>query len=117
MLKLGFAVSFSVDAHRIARAALDELERADGHSTEAPEPKRRAAPRVGEAVETILQERERREHAPALQALDDLLVEDGVDLTQRLLGTLTIVGADEGEARGGEGPEALEAVVLRGGHG
>src|SRR3989454_12093561 len=80
----------------------------------APELEGGAAPGVGEAVEAFLKERERREDAAALQALDDLLVEQRIDLAQGLAGTLAVVGADEGEAGGGQGPEALAAGRLPG---
>src|SRR2546426_12508643 len=83
----------------------------------APELEGGAAPGVGEAVEAFLKERERREDAAALQALDDLLVEQRIDLAQGLAGTLAVVGADEGEAGGGPGPGAPETgVPRRGGH-
>jgi len=42
------------------------------------------------------------------------LVEQRIDLAQGLAGMLAVVGADEGKAGGGQGPEALETVVLRG---
>src|SRR5262249_47396865 len=113
----GLATRFAVDPHRIAGAAVHQLKRTDGQRAEAPELEGGAAPGVSEAVEAVLKERERREDAAALQALDDLLVEQRIDLAQGLAGTLTVVGADEGEAGGGQGPEALETVVLRAGSG
>src|SRR5262249_39828956 len=114
MLQSALAPRFAVDPHRIAGAAVNQLKRTDGQRAEAPELEGGAAPGVSEAVEAFLKERERREDAAALQALDDLLVEQRIDLAQGLAGTLTVVGADEGEAGGGQGPEALETVVLRG---
>src|SRR5207249_10372890 len=94
----------------IAGATVHELKRTDGQRAEAPELEGGAAPGVGEAVEACLKEWERREDAAALQALDDLLVEQRIDLAQGLAGTLAVVGADEGEAGGAQGPGALEAV-------
>src|SRR5262249_1845266 len=70
-----------------------------------------------EPVEAFLQERERREDAAALQALDDFLIEERVDFAQRFARTFAVVRTDDGETGSSQGPEALEPVVLRAGSG
>jgi hypothetical protein len=56
-----------------------------------------AAPRVAEAVETVLEELERGEDAPGREALDDLLVEQRVDVAVGLGGILGIDQLGEAE--------------------
>ena len=100
----------AIHAHAVAPARLGEAEGADEEPAEPREPNLRAAPGLAERVEPILQELGGGEDAAGGQAVDDLVVEQRVDVAVRLGRIVGLGEVAEGEAGGGQLPEALEAV-------
>src|SRR4029077_16325337 len=107
----------AVHAQTVGGRALVEDARAEKHPARAHQLQRGAAPHLGEGVETVLQEGERGEGTAGGEIVHDLVVEQRVDVAERLGRRVRTAQLDEAEAAGRQLAEALQAIATVGGDG
>src|SRR5438093_1486274 len=114
----GLPARGAIETNRAAHAFCREAESSEQQPVpERLDAQRRASPRVAEGVEALPDELGRGVGPPGAQAVEDLAVEDGVDLSlhRRIEGGSRIL--DHGQARQRDLPETLEPVSGGGGPG